>query len=208
MSIGIVNQLYRYRSKQFADLYFSSVALDPKPDTHRQFVDLYPHTSDCWALLVPISKHRLTFAQNVIQRPIMHVIIVTLVVLMLFRLQRRLEPVSDAVLLTFGALLAQLNVPKPRRCSDYIWTVCTLLGAIFATIVLSGTIFGIMMHIKYAPEIDTFHQLIESNLVICGKHVGLDDYYMFEEYVFFFDDIIINECCVLFQSWFFIFQSQ
>lgn len=160
---------------------FSPFTVDADPEDNEHFVNMYPHASDCLALLVPVSTIRLSFLKSFIQKPAIALIIISLLILMLSRSLRRLEPFGAAVLLTFGAFFAQLKVPTPKRISDHIWTVCILIAAVFTTIILSGSMFELLVNIKYAPEIDTFEHLIASDLVIYAKKTGLDDSYVFKQ---------------------------
>lgn len=170
-------------SLQKADMDFSPVAFQPDTVANGPYVNLYPHSYDCLALLVPISKVRQPLLLSFLQKPSTAPMLVVLAVLLVYRALRRLEPLGVAAMLTFGAFLAQLNVPAARRASDAMWTLSVLLSAIFAAIIMSGTMFESLVNVKYVPEIDTFEQLIASGLGIYAKNTGLDDHYVFSRCV-------------------------
>lgn len=170
------------RTNQSAhDFYFTSTPVDPHPNSNDKFVNLYPHSTDCWALLVPVIMKRLNFLNTFVHQPIFWLFTGTLLLLMMIRFLCYDDGIATAVLLTYGAFFTQLKVPHPQRSADYIWTICILMCAIFASIVLSGSIYGILVHIKYEPEIDTFQQLLATDLLIYTYAEGEDTFYVFEK---------------------------
>lgn len=101
--------------------------------------------------------------------------------MIVFRTLRRLENRSSAILLTYGVVFAQLKIPHPQRQVDYIWSIIMLLSAIFASIVFSGSIYAILVNVKYEPEIDTFEQLIATDLLIYSSADFNENYYKFQK---------------------------
>lgn len=142
---------------------------------------MYPHSTDCWALLVPYVKSRENFLKSLVRQPIVWLFTCTLLLMMVVRMLCHRDDVGAAIQLTFGAFFAQINLPYPQSPANYIWTITTLMCAIFASIVLSGSIYAIIVNVKYEPEIDTFEQLLRSNLLIYAISEGADGYYEFKE---------------------------
>lgn len=161
-----------------ADLYCTSEIIDPQrfQDKSRNRDYLYPHASDCMSIVVPVNKMRKTFLQILGHQAIVVPVVVVTVLLAIVRVSARRESAVQAVLLTFGTFLAQQNAPEPRRFSEKLWLCLMLLIALLASMVVSSTMYKIVMTITYEEEIDTMEQLIESGLPIFMLH-GLLDYY-------------------------------
>lgn len=163
-------------------MYFNADLILPDPNANENFINLYPHTTDCWVLLVPYVKQRVSFLVIFSRQPIVWIFICSVVLLALTRAVLRVETVPGAILQTYGAAFGQLRMPHPQsRPAAYVWTSMMLLTAIITSTLLSGSIYAILVNVKYEPEIDTFAQLLATDLLIYSNDRNNDDFYEFAE---------------------------
>lgn len=170
-----------FSAEDKADVYFSSAMVNPNLDAKPDAVYFYPHSFDCLSIIVPVVKNHESFLHVFVKQPLISTMAVVIFLLVTLRIICRLESADKAIVLTFGVFCSQIRVPHSQCTSDRIWTACMLICSLLVTIILSQTIFEILIKDKYEPEIDTFQQLIVSNLKIYVKEPTVEDFYVFQK---------------------------
>lgn len=182
----IADLITRIRSTETAaDIYFypTLITVAP-PNAAHDLEHLYPHTTDCITIVVPISTVRVSFLDVLLQQMVTQAMVLALVLMVVIRLlgAPRSRSIGATVILTFGICMAMQRLPPAQpHLSDKLWSACMLLITFFAAVFLSGTIYTIVMTTKCLPEIDTLDQLLASGLPVVINQLGHDDYYKFDE---------------------------
>lgn len=168
-----------------ADLYISSTPMEVNDlsDSRDNLENCYPHDTDCLIILVPTSKVRESFMCNLLHRSIVVPIGFVVFLMTLVRMAQRGEICCDAFMFTWGIFLSQQFERHPRTLSEHILVLCILSFAFYAVMLMSTTIYTIVVTTNYTPEIDTLPQLIESGLHVYMRPPNEEDSWMFTKCV-------------------------
>lgn len=127
------------------------------------------HMRDSLVILVPAAQHRTAFLHTLLahrNRTVFSVIFLVLISITLLRIGLRCESWMNAIVRTVGIFFWQSAETRPlRRTSEYLWTVTMFVFAFYASIILSSSIFAVVMT-DNGHEIDTIQQLSAANLPV------------------------------------------